>query len=239
MSKHVSLIGLLFACVAGCGGGESQSTSGSELSGTSTYRDAETDHAGNQQEPESPPPQDAEVYLVVKGTGQIPQVDPQCAADPLGAFEARYVSTAEITAQDGYVAAFGSQNAEIVTPSGCEIPELTVGVVTDVVVRAELTVNTQNCESYCQAHARAEAESECGASPTAAQCRSEAEAEAAGQCTTTCTTQANVIVAEVSLGANALGTLDASKLRGALFGEVSADLTFDRMEDANGNALGN
>lgn len=238
MSKYLSLVTLLFA--VGCGGdGGKTGTTGSELSGTSTYRDAETNSDGTQREPASPPAQDAEIYLLVKGTGQIPNVDPQCATDPAGAFEARYLSTATISPGEAYVAAFGSSDAQITTPSGCEIPDLTVGVVTDVVVRAELTINTQNCDTYCEAHARAEAEAECGASPAAAQCRSAAEAEVTSQCTTTCTTQANVIAAEISLGAGALGSLDATKLRGAAFGELSADLTFDHLEDAQGTVLGN
>lgn len=232
---------LIFACAVGCGGTDGGKTgeTTTELSGTSTYRDAETDHDGNARSPSAPPAQTADVRLVVRGDGQIPTVDPACATDPLGKFEAHYLSAASFSGDDGYVAAFGSSSAELVTPSGCAIPELTVGVITEVVVRAELDVTTQNCQTYCEAHARAEAEAQCGASPAAAQCRGEAEAAATGQCTTTCTTQANTIVAEVSLGANALGTLDATKLRGAAFGELSADLTFDRMEDAQGNQLGN
>lgn len=238
MSKHLSLVTLLFA--VGCGGDDgTTSTTGSELSGTTTYRDAETNSDGTQRAPSSPPAQEADVYLLVKGTGQIPNVDPQCATDPVGVFEARYLSAASISPEEGYVAAFGSGNAQITTPSGCEIPDLTVGVVTDVVVRAELTINTQNCQTYCEAHARAEAEAQCGTSPAAAQCRGAAEADVASQCQTTCTTQANVIAAEVSLGASALGSLDATKLRGAAFGELSADLTFDRLEDDQGTVLGN
>lgn len=239
MSKYPSLVTLLF--VVGCGGNDDgrPSTTTAELSGTSTYRDAETNHDGTERAPSAPPAQEADVFLLVKGSGQIPNVDPQCATDPAGAFEARFLSTATISPDEAYLAAFGESSGQITTPSGCEIPELTVGVVTDVIVRAELTINTENCQTYCEAHARAQAEAECGASPAAAQCRGAAEADATSQCTTTCTTQAHVIAAELSLGASALGTLDATKLRGAAFGELSADLTFDRLEDDQGTVLGN
>lgn len=173
--------------------------------------------------------------ITVKGTGQIPQVDPQCALDPAGSFEAHYLSTMNMTDGSAYTAAIA--NGSITTPSGCAIPDLTVGVVTDVVVRGELTINTQNCDTFCEANARADAEAECGASASAATCRAQAESQATAQCQTTCTTKARAIVAEVSLAASLLGDLDADALRAAALGELQANLTFDHLEDANGEDL--
>jgi hypothetical protein len=175
------------------------------------------------------------VTITVKGTGQIPQVDPQCALDPAGSFEAHYLSTMNMTDGNAYTAAIAS--GTITTPSGCALPNLTVGVVTDVVVRGELAINTQNCESFCQASARADAEAECGASASSATCRAQAETQASAQCQTTCTTKAHAIVAEVSLATSLFSNLDADALRAALLGELHANLTFDHLEDSSGKHL--
>lgn len=231
MSK--TSLSLCLVCVLGACTSESQTSS--SLSGQAVYRDAATDHSGATKAPSTPPPQSARVTITVKGTGQIPQVDPQCALDPAGSFEAHYLSTMNMTDGSAYTAAFA--NGSITTPSGCEIPNLTVGVVTDVVVRGELTINTQNCDTFCEANARADAEAECGASASAATCRAQAESQAAAQCQTTCTTKARAIVAEVSLAASLLGDLDADALRAAALGELQANLTFDHLEDANGKDL--
>jgi hypothetical protein len=228
MSKHIYLFAL--GLVVGCGGSDGTSTTDSELTGSSTYRDSATAKDGTAHQAASPPAQSAKVSLVVKGTGTIPNVDPQCATDPAGVFEAHYLGTATVGEDGAYLAAIEKAGAKIQTPSGCEIPELTVGVITDIVVRSELTVNTQNCQSFCDAHARWDAESVCGAEPDAAQCRTETEAEVTAACQSMCEPQAEVIVAETSLGAGALGTLDAGKLRAVAFGTIDADLEYDHVE---------
>lgn len=221
---------VLATVVAGCTDGGGESTAESTVSGTAQYRDSATAHDGTNKEPAAPPAQEASLKILIKGQGEIPQVDPQCALDPAGRFEGRYSGTFDLDDDGAYAAAIASSTAQLVTPSGCEIPNLTVGVVTDIVVRAELDTTTQNCETYCEAHARAEAEEACGATAASAQCRTSAEAQTKASCQTTCTTERQKIVAEMSLAANALGELDANALRAAAFGDFTANLTFDRME---------
>lgn len=222
----LSAILVSFACACSSSG---TSSSTSEVQGTATYRDAATDHSGAPQQASAPPAQTASVEVIVKGTGQIPNVDPQCALDPSGAFEAHYDSVLDVGADHAYAASMADAAGTITTPSGCAIPELTVGVITDVVVRADLEATTQNCQSYCQASARADAEGSCGATASSAECRSSAEASAQASCMTTCTTQTSAIRAEVSLGAAALGHLDANALRTAALGQLHADLVFDEL----------
>ena len=165
--------------------------------------------------------------MTIKGSATIPQVDPQCVTDPAGKFEARYAGTASI-GDDLYAASFA--RGSIVTPSGCEIPELTVGVVTDIVIRGELEATTQNCQTYCEASARADAEAQCGATASAAECRAQAESATAAQCMTTCTTQRTKIVAETTIGVSSLGSVDADALRSATFADLEAKLVFDVLE---------
>lgn len=206
-----------------------------QLTGSAVYRDARTTHDGTTAEPAAPPAQSARVSVVIKGTGQIQDLDPQCALDPAGAFEAHYLSSLDMT--DGSVYAAALASGSIQTPSGCTIPDLTVGVVTDIVVRGELAINTTNCNTFCSARARAEGEAECGATASSAACRADYEADAAAACVTTCTTRASKILAEVSLAGSLLGDIDAQGLRTAAFGDLSADLTFDTLVDANGESL--
>jgi hypothetical protein len=220
----------------GCSSTNESETS-AELSGTAVYRDSTTDHSGATQPAATPPPQSARITVVVKGTGQIPELDPKCALDPAGQFEAHYLSTMSVSDGNVYSSSFAEGSGQIQTPSGCEIPNLTVGLITDVVVRGELTINTTNCETFCQAEARADAEAQCGTSASSATCRAQYEAQASGQCQTTCTTKAHAIVAEVSLAASLLGDLDAEALRAAALGELTANLTFDHLEDADGKDL--
>jgi hypothetical protein len=217
------------ACTAG-GGDDGGDDAATRVTGQGVYRDSATAHDGNPQEPASPEPQPAEVTLVVEGTGTIPEVDPQCALDPAGSFQATFDGTMTLSDSGAYVAALAEGSGSITTPSGCEIPDLTVGVVTSVTLRASIQATTQNCETYCAASARADAEAECGASADAAECRATFEAQAAASCTTECTSQDHHIVAELSLGANALGEVDADTLRAAAMGELTADLTFDTLE---------
>src|SRR5689334_14505841 len=111
---------------------DSESTASSQLTGTASYRDAATAHDGSAQQPAAPPAQDAQVSVLVKGTGQIPQVDPHCVTDPAGAFEAHYAST--LAMADGSAYAAGIASGTLTTPSGCAISSLSAGVVTDIVV---------------------------------------------------------------------------------------------------------
>jgi len=234
MSK-THLIVIASALAFGCTSNESQSSS--SLSGNAAYRDATTDHDGATKPAATPAPQSANVTIVVKGTGTIPQIDPQCALDPAGQFEAHYLSTMSVSDGEVYTASVAEGSGNIQTPSGCAIPKLTVGVITDVVVRGELTINTTNCEAFCSAQARADGEAQCGANASAAQCRAQYEAQASAQCQTTCTTKAHAIVAEVSLAGSLLADLDADALRAAALGDLTANLTFDHLEDANGKDL--
>lgn len=216
---------LLFAFLIACT--SENADDGASVSGQAVYRDATTDHSGTQRAPSTPPAQEAKLSMTIKGSGTIPQVDPQCITDPAGKFEARYLGTASID-DDLYVGSFAS--GKLTTPSGCEIPDLTVGVVTDIVLRAELTTTTQNCQTYCEASARADAETQCGASSSAASCRAQAESAATAQCMTTCTTQKTQIVAETSIGVSSLGSVDANKLRTATFASLEGKLVFDALE---------
>src|SRR5204862_6466018 len=101
---------------------------------------------------------------------------------------------------------------------------------TDVVIRAELDATTQNCDTYCSASARADAEAQCSAAPDRASCWANAEGAAKASCMTECTTQSPTIVAETTIGASALGDLDADAIRAAAFGAITANLTFDTLE---------
>lgn len=228
---------LLVLTVGACSSSPDTSSSTGEIMGTAVYRDSMTDHAGAPQQPAAPPPQSANVSIVIKGSGTIPQVDPRCATDPVGAFEAHYAGSAQLANDRAYTAAIASGAGSLTTPSGCAVSNLTVGAISDVVVRAALAVNTENCQTYCAASARADAEAQCGSTADQATCRADAESSAAAACQTTCTTQAHSIAAEVSLGAAALGQVSADQLQAAAFGDLSANLTFDHLEDASGNPL--
>jgi len=220
---------------AGCtsDGGSTTETS-SELTGDATYRDATTDHAGNQSDAAAPS-SDGTITIVVEGSGELPEVDARCQLDPSGRFEAHYVSSVDFDAGDAYVTSVAE--GVIMTPGGCELPTVNALLVTDVKIRAEIEATTQNCETYCTASARADAEAECGATSTAANCRESAEAAAETSCQTTCTSRADRIVAEVSLATSLFAGLDFDALRGALFGDLTANLEFDHMVDASGNEL--
>jgi hypothetical protein len=219
---YLALLVLATACTSTDDGGEGNTT----VSGQAVYRDASTDHSGAQRTAASPPAQEAKLSLTIKGSGTIPEIDPRCLADAAGTFEARYAGAVSI--EDAYAAAFAK--GTITTPSGCEIPELTVGAVTDVVLRAELATTTQNCQSYCEASARADAEASCGATSSSATCRQSAESSATASCMTTCTSQKTKIVAEASLGVATLGQVDANALRTATFADLEAKLVFDALE---------
>jgi hypothetical protein len=227
-STRIATLAFIMSALVACG--SSDSTSDSSVVGQAVYRDAATDHQGTAQQAATPSAQTAKVTVTIEGTGTIPNIDPKCAVDPAGAFEAHYAGTADLASDHAYTSSFASAAQSIVTPSGCAIPDLTVSVITDVVVRAELAITTENCNVYCAASARADAEAQCGASASAAQCRSNAEATAQAACTTKCTTQSHAIVAEVALGASAVGHMDADLLKAAAFGDLTANLKFDRLD---------
>jgi hypothetical protein len=236
MRKTSLLLSTLSALtIAACtsGGGSTGETS-SELRGDATYRDATTDHAGASTDPAAPS-SDGTITIVVEGSGTLPQVDARCELDPSGRFEAHYVSDVDFDSGDAYVTSVAS--GVIMTPGGCELPTVEALLVTDVRIRAEIEATTQNCETYCAASARADAEAECGATSSAANCRESAEAAAEASCQTTCTTRADRIVAEASLSASLFAGLDFEALRGALFGDLTANFEFDHMVDGSGNAL--
>lgn len=196
------------------------------------YKDAATNSDGSVHEAEPPPAQQALVTLELRGTGTLTGLEAgQCTLDGAsGQFRALFDSTVNIGNDGAYAAAFGEGDARIETLTGCAIPNLTVGVITDVVVRAEIEATTTNCESYCEANARASAETQCQGSSDQVSCRSAAEANAMASCRTECTTQRDVIVAEASLSASLVGDLDAEALRAAALGDFAANLTFDHME---------
>jgi hypothetical protein len=163
----------------------------------------------------------------VKGTATLPTVDARCATDAPGAFEAHYASALDITSSGAYASAMA--NGALTTPSGCTISTLTNAVATEIDIHAELDATTENCSTYCAASARADAEASCGTTADAASCRTSAEAQAAAQCQTTCTQSGHRIAADLSIGAGALGSIDADSLRAAAFNDLHGDLTFDHV----------
>lgn len=234
MRSYTKLITMLaLTLFAACTGDDTDTnTETSEVTGNMHYRDAATNADGTPHQAEAPAPEDGiTLTLELRGTGVITGLEPSCTLEGTsGQFKALYDGTAEVDDSGAYVAGFGSGSARIETLGGCAIPELTVNVITDVVVRGEIAATTQSCQSYCSASARAEAEAECAGSTSEAECRAAAESSASASCQTECTTQRDVIVAEVSLSGSLLGDLDAEALRAAALGELTADLTFDHME---------
>lgn len=206
-----------------------------EANGSAMYRDAATDVDGNSQEPAAPS-DDFYMEIRTEGTGTFDVSEPTCEADALsGNFDALYEGTAEVGDDGVYVASLTMAEAQ--TPSGCTIPSLEIGLVTDIVVRGELTATTQNCTTYCEAKARSYAESECSGSADEVTCRADAQVAYEGSCTSACEDDTHTIVAQTALGASSLSSLDFESLSGAALGTVSADLTFDHIEDGDGNEV--
>jgi hypothetical protein len=197
----------------------------SQVSGETSYRDAATNHDGLPQAPATPASQDARVTVVVTGTAQLPHIDARCATD--GGFEAHYAGSLAVDGA-GYIAGIG--NGTLVTPSGCTIDTITSAVVTGVDIHAELDVTAPNCTAYCAASARADAEARCGATALAAACRADAETSLAASCVATCTSESHAIAADATLGATALGSVDADQLTAGAIGDLTANLTFDHLE---------
>jgi hypothetical protein len=222
----------ILSTVAACGDPDDGTTS-SELRGDMRYRDAATNPDGSAREAATPPAdQGATITVTVEGTGTLDGLDgTRCELEgAAGQFQALFDAQAQLDGSGAYVAALSATDARILTPGGCAIPNLTVGVITDVRVRGEIAATTASCHTYCAANARATAEAQCSAAADQAQCRAAAEGTAAAACESECTTQRHVIVAETSLAASLLGNVDADSLRSAALGELSVDVTFDRME---------
>ena len=140
MQKLASILFVL--TVGACA--SSPDTGSTQVMGQAVYRDATTDHSGAPQTAASPSPQTIQVTVTVKGTGTTPMIDPRCATDPAGVFDASYAGTAQMSNGNTYAATLASGSGTIATPSGCTISNLTVGAVTDVVVRGALSVTTEN-----------------------------------------------------------------------------------------------
>lgn len=231
MRSHTTIITMLSLSIFGaCASDGDEPTS--QVTGAMRHDDATTNADGSPREAAAPAPdQPATITVEVRGTGVMSGLDPACQLDGAsGQFRALFEASATVDDGGAYVAALTGGDARLETLGGCEVPELTVNLITDVVVRAELAATTASCESYCAASARSQAEAECASSTTQAECRASAEATASASCQTECTTQRSVIVAEASLAASLLGDLDAEALRAAALGDVAVDLTFDHME---------
>ncbi len=224
---HIAM--LLF--VGACTSSGDEGTATSEIRGDAAFRDAATDHAGNPQEPAAPS-QSAKISIVMHGSGQfsVDKLDPRCALDPSGQFDAVFTSTADLGNGSAYLSTLASSSGRITTASGCELPEVSALIITGATLRAEIATTTQSCKSYCEASARADAEAQCGATASSASCREQAETSAAASCQTTCTTQAHSIVAETSLATSLFTGLDFQDLQAASLGDLQADLTFDELE---------
>jgi hypothetical protein len=218
--------------ISACDGNDA----GTTINGTGSYRDASTNPDGTAHAADQPAAADVSVSLVVRGTGQMKGLDASCLDGTSGQFRALYAGTTRL-GDGGAVTASLDAAAAITTPSGCTVPDLSVAAVTGVTVRAELAATTTSCESYCAASARADAEAQCAGKADQVTCRTQAETSASASCRTTCTQQAHVIVAETSLAATLLGSVDADQLRAGAFGDLHADLRFDHMEDASGHAV--
>jgi hypothetical protein len=166
-------------------------------------------------------------------------LQPECVLDgAAGAFEGEYAGEATIEDDGAYVAALASSTAQFFTPSGCLVPELEIAALTEVVVRASITATQPNCDAYCAAKARSEAEAECGATATSSTCRAAAGSEYQASCSIACSDGTDYrIVAETELSATAVAELSASQLSGLALGELSVDLTLDRIEDGQGQVV--
>ena len=179
------------------------------------------------------------VTIEVQGTGSFDVSEPQCQVDTVaGSFFGVFEGEGSVDDDGVYVASMAESEATFTTPSGCTLPTLEIGLVTDIVVRGELPITQQNCTSYCDSKGRAYAEQECSVASDEATCRTEAETEYSASCETSCSEPTtSVIVAETSIAATGLANLDPTALAAGVLGTVEADLTFDRLEDGDGNEV--
>lgn len=241
-----TVFGILAAWMvfSGCGPSGGDEVSGDTVaSGKTAYEDSETDHDGMAQEPEAPAPQPEsdpiQVEIVLSGTGDLGVVPSSCSLDQgAGQFTSLLSGTGEIDENGLYIAGFLSSEATFFSPSGCELPEVSVATLTSVEVVARLSNTQENCNSYCSAKARSQAEAECGSYPNDASCRVSAEADYTASCETTCNgASTRVIVARSSLSISAVATLNATALGVDGLGNIEVDLTFDHIEEANGEPV--
>jgi hypothetical protein len=229
------------AAVAACG--DDAADADTTARGQAVYRDAETNAAGEPQPAARCAPQPSHdpmlVEILVRGSGDLGDLDPQCSLDgATGSFKGLFSGVATIDGDGAYVATLASADAFFETPSGCEIPTIEIGAVTEVVIRGTLSATTQNCEAYCSAKARSYAEGECSGAGDQVACRAAAEGEYQASCGASCSAETtHVIAAEAALSASALAELNAAALTGAALGELSANLTFDYLADASGNVV--
>jgi hypothetical protein len=227
---------LLLAC-----SGKSEEAGETQATGQSQWRDAETGPDGAEKFSGKPEPQPSSdpmwVSIDFEGTGELDLGDPSCDLTGLGSFEGLYEGEGTIDDDGVYVASFAEAEATVQTPSGCEIPSLSVEVITDVVVTGYLSATQENCTSYCEASARAAAEERCAGDSDEVSCRAEVEGSYAASCETECVSTTHTIVAQSSLGVGSLADITASSLSGAALGTLSVDLTFDHIEDQDGDPV--
>lgn len=248
-SKLISLavLATLAATVGACYG-SSNPDEDTQVQGQCDYQDAETDHAGQPQEPATPEPQDTDpenprpmqVEVRVKGNGALSGLKPECQLDGAsGQFKGLLSGEGEISEDGFYFAGMNSNEAELTTPSlQCEIPDLHIDAFTEVVIRALIENTSRNCKNYCEAKARHHAEAECGSSSTAQYCRAREEGEYSASCRQECSgSTTRRIVAETKLGLAALAELNAKGLGFSGLSEMQVDLTFDRIEESNGEVV--
>src|SRR4051812_42769990 len=160
----VSLI--VVACLAACHpGGNIPDNADTYTQGQCTYKDAEKKPDGQPQPPAQPEPQpdDApmQVEVHVSGSGSLSGLTtPSCQLEGgSGQFKGLMSGEGEVDDNGGYFAGFVQSEGAFTTPSGsCEIPQLSIGALTEVVIVGKLKNTQKNCQTYCSAKARSWAE---------------------------------------------------------------------------------
>jgi hypothetical protein len=227
---RLSLVTLsLWLCACKVDDGGEATTS---ATGNIAYKDAEP-----------PAAQPIQLDIHVAGSGTLSGLQtPECTADgATGDFSGLFTGSGEIRDDGTYVGAFSENQASFETPTAhCEIPDLSIDSLTEVVIVAKLQNTTQNCQSYCQAKASAAAESQCGTSAEAASCRADAEASYAASCQTQCTgSTTRRITAELVINATSnatlLADLNARQLGASGMGQIQGDLTFEYIREDGGD----
>src|SRR5688572_24925139 len=132
MLRNTLLLSILASLTVGACGSSSDGDSDvddadTSVDGQALYRDARTDHAGNPQPAAKPAPQDISVRIDVRGTGTLDGLEPRCNLDQAGGqFSGQYEGEATLDNGGLFASALASTAASFVTPSGCEIPDLTI-----------------------------------------------------------------------------------------------------------------
>lgn len=233
-----NLQSILFASLVlvGCGG-ESEDRADTRVQGSTSYRDA-TDR-----QPARPEPQPIEIELRVAGSGTLTGLEsPECTIDGAsGAFTGLFEGSGSIDESGAFVATSSQAEAVFTTPTAsCEIPEVSMEVLTEVVLVAKLSNTQQNCQTYCGAKARSSAEASCEGSADEAGCRAEAESAYEASCTTACTgSTTRRITAEVVIDAQTnaalLADLNARALGVSGLGDLAVDFTFEYVREDGGD----